>query len=223
MTNPGKAPRNSTAVCATVLLGILLGFGSHRAAAAPVSSNIISVSQAKNTSVPVSGKLVKAFAVSDKAGKHLLLLTTRTGPSRNASRGKDERTDLNASLYIQRTGKWVREWAIQDAVDCPGLDHAAGFFVDQVTVTDLDSNGTAEITVPYKLFCGGGIDPATLKIILRQGDHKFAVRGTTRIEVSGDAPFGGEAVFDESLSRPENAVFKKHLESIRAKVLVQKY
>ena len=191
--------------------------------AAPVSAKIADAALVEKQGVPVPGKLVRAMQVTDKVGEHLLVLATRTGPSQSPSRGKDERTDLNASLYIRRAGKWEREWAIQDAVDCPGLDHTASFFLEQLTVTDLDANGTAEITVPYKLFCGGGIDPATLKVIVRQGEQKFAVRGTTRIEVKGDAPFGGEAVFDKALSTPANAIFKNHIESVRAKVVVQKY
>ena len=130
---------------------------------------------------------------------------------------------LRVTYYARSGNNWVQEWVIRYFVDCPGLDHEAEFFPDSVTVTDLNANGKAEVTVAYSLFCGGGIDPSTLKVIMREGPLKFAMRGTTIIQTPGNAPFGGEANYDQSLDKAENSAFKKHIMAVREKVVIKNY
>lgn len=186
---------------------------------------VIPASQAvlDKAGIVMDGKLVAARKVRDRAGEHLLVLTQSSGPSRTQPDNRVERTDLAASYYSRGAARWTREWVVQDGVDCPSLDHTGEFFPDQLSVTDLDHNGMAEVTVAYKLFCGGGVDPAVLKVILRQGEQKFAMRGSTRIVIPGQPPLGGEAVYDKALSAPANAIFKQHISRVRARVVVEKY
>lgn len=205
-----------------ILLVLALAFTTE-SALAQVTSKPIDGSTFARTRIGTPGTFVTGATVIDNAGEHILVLTQLTGPSLIEPGNANERTHLQAGYYSQSASKWVRGWTITDGVDCPGLDHTAQFFPKQVTVTDLDKNGMAEVTVAYKLFCGGGVDPATLKIIMRQGDQKFAMRGTTRIVVPGQAPFGGEANFDTSLSKPANAVFRRHIETVRMTVVTEKY
>lgn len=88
-----------------------------------------------------------------------------------------------------------------------------------MTFTDIDEDGRLEVTVPYRMFCGGGIEPATLKVILRQGERKLAIRGQQAIRFPRQT-FGGEQTHDEALLAPRNAAFKRHLEAVWDKVSV---
>ncbi|MDM5182041.1 hypothetical protein PO883_33240 [Massilia sp. DJPM01] len=173
--------------------------------------------------IPLRGTLVKAARIVDRAGEHLLVVTSRSGPSTapTATPGALERFALFAALYTHKDKAWAQTWIIQDHVDCPGLDSSADFFPEYITVTDLDKNGMAEVTVPYKMSCGGGVDANELKVILRQGEQKLALRGTTLRNTRVSAPYGGEMTFDKALSLKENAVFKAHLTSLRDQVYVE--
>ncbi|NRR30329.1 hypothetical protein HSX11_09015 [Oxalobacteraceae bacterium] len=171
-----------------------------------------------------AGKLVLALTTADTLGQHYLVLSQKHSQSEiDPDPGHDVKIDLLASYYSFGDGRWKRDWTIEDGVDCPIVDSNASFYPTAVTVTDLDQNGIAEITVAYKLFCGGGVDPSVLKVILRQGKQKLAIRGQTLIKTRGQPSLGGEMTPDKALSLPANAVFKQHLEAIRNRVYIEKY
>ncbi len=173
--------------------------------------------------ITLPGKFVAGKTVRDSQGEHAILLSRRLGPSHeNPGGDADERIELNASYHTRKGGSWVRTWLVHDRVDCPHLDVEARFIPGALTVTDLDGNGVAEVTMAYTMFCGGGVDASDLKIILRQGAQKFAMRGRTLLKAPGMAPFGGEARYDAALSRPEYARFKVHLQRLRSQVVEEK-
>ena len=204
---------------AAALAAALLLCGPLHAAPAAVAARPADKAQLREAGIAVPGKLVRALHITDGAGEHFLVLSSQTGPSHRQPEEADARTDLVAGYYSRGPSRWVREWAIMDGVDCPVLDHHALFFPGHVTVTDLDQNGMAEVTVAYKLFCGGGIDDDDLKVILRQGAQKFAMRGRTRSVMPGGETSGGEAAYDRLLSQPAYAAFKRHIASVRAQVV----
>jgi hypothetical protein len=160
-----------------------------------------------------SGTLVNALWVSDREKSNVLVMTE--------SAVKSHKT-LNAIFYGRSDIQWKQDWSISDSVQCPGLDSEARFFPEATSVTDLDNDGKAEITVAYSLFCGGGVDPSTVKVIMRQGDTKFAIRGESLIRLPGKESIGGSRTVDPLLSQPRNAVFLKHMESIWNKVYIEK-
>lgn len=215
----GVMIRDTTAA----FIGALLVWSPLHAAPAAVTARPADKAQLVKAGIAVAGNLVRAWHIADGAGDHLLVLSSKTGPSHQQPEEADARTDLVAGYYSRSASRWVREWAIMDGVDCPVLDHHALFFPGQVTITDLDNNGLAEVTVAYKMFCGGGIDDDDLKVIMRQGDQKFAMRGKTRAVMPSGETSGGEAVYDKLLSQPAYAVFKRHIEGVRAKVVTVKY
>lgn len=202
---------------------VMVGAVVDQAGAAGLTFQAVGKQHFDSQAIPIRGTFVKGLTIRDMAGEHALLLTRLTGPSSVQPGTRNEQTQLRVAYFTRVGNAWKQDWTINDGVDCPGLDHAAQFFSSQVTVTDLDGNGMAEVTVPYKLFCGGGIDAAVLKIIMRQGDQKFAMRGTTLIAIPGETPFGGEATYDKSLSLPVNVPFRKHIAAVRAAVVTEKY
>ena len=85
---------------------------------------------------------------------------------------------------------------------------------DEVSITDINADGKAEVTIPYKLFCGGGIETATVKIILREGALKLAIRGESEVRLPGQEPFGGKHDYDKLLLTPAYAPYKVHLDQV---------
>jgi hypothetical protein len=92
------------------------------------------------------------------------------------------------------------------------------FFAADVSFTDLNSDGRTEVTVPCHLFGGGGVDPHTVKVILREGSTKLAIRGASLMRHPGQQPFGGEHRHDKALLAPERAAYRKHMDAVWRKV-----
>lgn len=166
--------------------------------------------------------MLSALKVTDRHGEHVLTLVRQTGPSPHfPESGRDEQFKLMATFYsASPTGKWTQTWTIRDGIDCPGLDADANFFVDSVTISDVNANGRLEVTVPYYLQCAGGVEPRTVKIILREGPAKFAIRGESEVRLPGQHPFGGEYTHDKSLRDSANQALRRHMEAIWAKVSI---
>ncbi|QOW21539.1 M949_RS01915 family surface polysaccharide biosynthesis protein [Novilysobacter avium] len=91
-------------------------------------------------------------------------------------------------------------WQHTDDIECDGVDIEAGFYPDSVSVTDLDGNGTAELTFAYHRFCGGGIDPRDVTVCLREGGDSYVLEGQTPVRVGNDPPFGAGFQMDAALS-----------------------
>jgi len=98
--------------------------------------------------------LAGAHQISDRNGEHILMLTRKASASLVAPQsGRIERIDFVAAYYLHVTNaQWKEEWVIRDVSDCPGLDVDGDFFMPNVTFTDLNKNGTREVTVPYLRF-----------------------------------------------------------------------
>lgn len=175
--------------------------------------------EADGLRVATSGKILLGRKVSDSLGEHVLLLTEKPTASAN---GKIERRELVATYFDRSADGWTPGWSVKDGVDCPGLDSAASFFVDATTITDLDNDGTAEVTVAYKTFCGGGIDPSIVKVILREGKQKFAIRGESLIKFKGQEAIGGTNKPDKALLATDKAAFRQHMEKVWRQVYVER-
>ena len=72
------------------------------------------------------------------------------------------------------------------------MDWFTGFVPKATTITDLDNDGIAEISLPYVSICRGGMDPGDMKIIMYEGSTKYALRGSTMLMCKAEHPFGGE-------------------------------
>ena len=165
--------------------------------------------------IPSVGKVVSAQRVRDIDGDHLLVLARQTGQSpENPKSGRIEHTELRATFYHSTAMGWEQEWTIHDVVDCPNLDSGADFFPKAATFTDLNGDARVEATVAYHMFCGGGIDTHTIKVILREGATKLAIRGESTMIYPGQDPFGGEHQYDKALLQSDRAAYKKHMDRV---------
>jgi hypothetical protein len=178
----------------------------------------------KNQGIPIIGQMVHAHKLKDLGGEHILALSRRDGLSMaSPNRARIERIELLAAYHTRdHKGRWKQQWSIRDSTDCPGLDSEGDFFAGDVQFTDLNRDGIMEVTVPYHLFCGGGVDPRTVKVILRDGSTKLAIRGESELRFPGQPPIGGKHRHDKALLDPANSAFKRHLNAVWRKVSVER-
>lgn len=209
--------RTTTSALSALILAVSCSTACAESVPAPVNANDLAERR-----IDLPGTLVLARRFADRDGEHILVLTRKAGPSPSTpASGRIEHIVLLAALHSRGAdGTWRQSWTVRDINDCPGLDSDADFFTKEVSFTDIDRDGRIEVTVPYRMFCGGGIDPATVKVILRQGPLKLAIRGQAELQLPGQQAFGGEHQHDKALRDPRKAGFKRHLDSVWKKVSI---
>ena len=153
-----------------------------------------------------SGKLKEAVSWSDKSGKNIVI-TSETGEFENKNSENSGRdAELFALNFIQNNNSYELKWKIYDYIkDCP-VDIEASFIKNTLKVTDLNKNGIAEIWIMYKTVCHGDVSPCEMKIIMYEGNKKFAMRGENKVQVSQTEFIGGNYKFDNAFNSSITAI-----------------
>ena len=133
----------------------------------------------------VEGKILKAVRYTDITGENLILLTETDVVSK-----QDDLGNYSASkelfayrFFLKDNNKEV--WRVRDFVrDCE-VDITVSFVLNAFRITDLNGDGNAEIWMTYMLNCAGDVSPNTMKIIMYEGEKKYAVRGIVQNEFMG--------------------------------------
>ncbi|TDO19535.1 M949_RS01915 family surface polysaccharide biosynthesis protein [Pedobacter duraquae] len=157
--------------------------------------------------IKYEGKIKTAVQWTDQLGENIVL-TTETGiyqskKFKHESDGED--AELFAYHFIKSDGSYKQTWKVYDYIsDCP-FDVDASFIDKAFTITDLNHNGTAEIWLMYRTVCQSDLSPSDMKIIMYEGQQKFAVRGESKvmhgIDDNGNKMYmGGEYKIDDALS-----------------------
>jgi hypothetical protein len=190
------------------------GFADRPDAALTQSQGKISIlsfdARSLNAEIRYQGKIVNGARWIDSNGENILVMTqTGNFPTKGKKYEEGELICYDAEVYayhyVIKAGKVSLLWKITDFKrDCP-FDLYAGFLKEALFITDLDSDGIAESSFLYKLSCRSDVSPDRLKLIMHEGATKYAIRGTTRIEVQ---EVGGEMNIDPAFNQA-NPVFKK--------------
>lgn len=98
-------------------------------------------------------------------------------------RDLERSAQLSARQYVRRPGgQYTELWRLQDIVDgCP-LDLTLQLRPGSTAITDLDRDGRSETTLLYALACRSDVSGAALKLIMRAGANKYALRGSTVVQ-----------------------------------------
>ena len=141
--------------------------------------------KAFNSQTQHRGQIVGGARWRDLNGENLLLLT-QTGkiPGRDkciVNEPCPQDAEVYAYHYIVQAENVTLLWKLTDFQRDCSFDLYAGFILESVTITDLDSDGVAESTFLYKLSCRSDVSPARLKLIMHEGKNKFAIRGTSKL------------------------------------------
>jgi len=148
--------------------------------------------------LPSSYQLKRAKKWHDVSGENWLVLY-ETGAyiekgQTNAS------AKLSAVLYQKTDSGFVTKWKMVDHISDCGLDIVCSFYDEHLTITDLDSNGLAEITMLYALSCKGDVSPNEKKLIMYEGTQKYAIRGEELMLLQKDT-IGGSWKADTAFSK----------------------
>ncbi len=163
------------------------------------------------------GTVVEALKWTDSSGENILIQTV-TGHFTWKDYDEDstdyliqDKSELYAYLFqkCKSDKEFKRKWRVYDYTECFGVDWFTGFVPKATTITDLDNDGIIEISLPYVSICRGGMDPGIMKIILYEGNTKYALRGSTMLMCGSENPYGGEFTASENLKT--NQIFENFL------------
>lgn len=113
---------------------------------------------------------------------------------------------------------WKQLWRTADAVTDCEFDLDLSLVPHSVSITDLNGNGVAETAFAYTKTCTSDVSPSELKVLLHEADRKYALRGSTRVQVGVDERgrkefVGGERLPDSALKQAPKA-FVAHAQRI---------
>ena len=163
-------------------------------------------------SIQYNGNIVQAVRWTDSTGDNVVILTgTEKAPSKGPVGGRD--AALYAYHYLASGDSMKQTWKVYDYVKDCDVDIDLYFFDKAFAVTDLNKDGKAEVWMMYKNSCRGDVSPAPMKIIMYQDNKKFAVRGTTKVQVSANEYAGGEFIFDDAFKKAP-AEFRRYAERL---------
>lgn len=156
--------------------------------------------------IEYEGKIKSIIEYTDKLGDNIVI-ATETGIYRS-NKFKHESDGADAELFayhylVDKKGNAVQTWRVYDFIsDCP-VDIEASFLKNGIQVTDLNKDGVAEVWMIYKTVCHGDVSPCTMKIIMYQGNHKYAMRGENKVfgytdDDSKEHYIGGEYEYDKA-------------------------
>ena len=150
--------------------------------------------------VKFQGKITGGKRWSDKNGDNIILLTV-TDEHKSSKKDIDgiymNSKELYAYQYVNKSGSWSQLWKVSDFIGDCDADLTLKHINNSLSVTDLNNNGIGESTFLYCLSCRSDVSPAGLKLIMHEGDTKYALRGSMRLFVDGGWQ-GGEFSIDKS-------------------------
>lgn len=173
--------------------------------------------------ISYKGKYSSASKWSDQEGEHIVLLTeTGLVASKSNPEEGNRQADLYAYHFLLAKDSVRQKWLVHDLVrDCP-VDVIAQFVKNSFVVTDLDKDGLSEIWLMYQVSCQGDVSPVPMKIIMYEGSQKFAIRGTSKVQVSEKETAGGEFSLDDAFKKAPTS-FREYGQQLWKKFVVQKW
>lgn len=186
------------------------------------SSNSIKIDTISYDDIPKDidfrGTVVETLKWNDKLGDNILIQSVSGwfpwkdyDNTDSTSYIMQDKWEIYAYLFQKKEGEntYKRLWKVYDYNECFGVDWYAGFISKGTTITDIDNNGIAEISIPYVLICRGGLDPGSMKIIMYEGTSKYAIRGETALSFDQGVSYGGDYKLSDNLK--EKLYFKNFL------------
>lgn len=165
----------------TLLLLLLLSFTHGHTQ----PNSILSLTDSARFDAKITGNVKQFLRWTDRLGDNYLILTV-TGelksPAKRSQYGQDcEAGCTDKELYAYHFfGKDSLLWRLADFEKACNYDNIVEFRNKATKITDLDNNGLAEVWIMYSTSCTSDVSPRTLKLIMYQGNKKYAIRGTSQ-------------------------------------------
>ncbi|MCC6866313.1 MAG: hypothetical protein IT280_09175 [Ignavibacteria bacterium] len=153
-------------------------------------------------SVKYEGKIVAGAKWEDKNGKNVLIICETEEKSSGDNRSKE----LFGYQYLLEGENAKMLWKVNDFIkDCP-VDVSLALITGSLTVTDINKDGIAENTFLYRMSCKGDVSPDDMKLIMHEGENKYAIRGEM-IQVMNGEKYGGQMNTDPSFNKAPAGFF----------------
>jgi hypothetical protein len=177
----------------------------------PFSNTLFSQGKIKNLTSDISkipkeakcnGALKEFMRWTDVSGEYLVIISeSKESKKINAEADMEERNkQLFAVCYQIKKDSLVQKWKVFDQISkCP-FDLTISFIQNVFQVTDLNNDGLGEVWMVYKMVCRSDVSPCDMKIIMYEGQQKFAMRGQNKVKMSETEYFGGDYKFDKAFN-----------------------
>lgn len=173
----------------------------------------MSVTKIDSTKIPkeikYSGHITNSVKWTDSLGLNYVL-ATETGEYLIKDKNGDEfkNAELYVYHYVLKGDSLKLLWRIYDFNKDCGFDLYVSFIDKTFKVTDLDKNGIAEVWVMYENQCTSDVSPAPTKIIMYEGNKKYAIRGENKVKISEKEFVGGQYTLDDNFKNA-NPLFRQ--------------
>lgn len=150
--------------------------------------------------IEYKGSITASASWIDKSGKNILLITETDLTSPRDETDTREK-ELYAYQYVINESQTNPVWKVYDYIkDCP-VDVTLEYIEKSLSVTDLDNDGIGESTFIYRLSCKGDVSSDDMKLIMHEGNSKYAIRGTMELELNNEIFEKGSMKVDKSFDR----------------------
>lgn len=131
-------------------------------------------------SIKMPGHIREAWQWKDRTGDNILVLSGRDVYNDKIVDGEQTHAaQIYAYQWVKLDTGYQIVWKLTDYItECP-FDVTLDFFKKSTQITDLDADSVAEVTLVYKMSCRSDVSPDNMKLIMREGVHKYALRGFT--------------------------------------------
>jgi hypothetical protein len=144
------------------------------------------------SSVGYMGDVVEAYKYADTSGENIVLLTETE--IRDVSIDEDyplSYKGLYAYRFLKKGDVWEEMWRVYHYEDdCPNYP-VCEFVKGAFTLTDLNSDGEAEVWMAYKSSCKGGFDPDNLYVVMETGNRQYNLYGECLLKFPDGSSMGG--------------------------------
>ncbi len=131
------------------------------------------------SSLKYKGEIVEGVEWKDKKGDNILILTATGEFGHNGKTDEIYRdSELYAYHFTKTDKEWKVVWQLTDFIRECDLDITLDFKKNTLSITDLNKNNIAESWLMYELSCKGDVSPDDLKLIMHEGEKKYAIRGS---------------------------------------------
>ena len=162
------------------------------------------------SSLKYKGNVIDAIQWKDNQGENILILT-ETGEFAHTKENPDSRdAELYGYHFVKKEKEWKLLWKIVDFIRECDVDIILQFKKEVTSITDLNKNNIAETWLFYELSCAGDVSPNDIKLIMHEGEKKYAIRGSQKMIFKTDpnekpGVVGGDKTIDPAFkSGPVN-------------------
>ena len=178
------------------------------------------------------GKLVNGAHWKDKNGEQWVILTEtgeieekkgKTDTSGHMVEPPSTRAEAYAYFWVKKQDAYIAYRQDMWIEKCGPFDVLASFHKNGFTITDVDKNGWAEVTLTYIHYCRSDVSPYDLTLRMIEREKLFEMHGTAELKMgqSKDA-FVIKATRKDGNFTKAPAAFKTHIDQIWEKVKVEK-